>query len=439
MHFRFLLAATLSLGPIAASTLPLNHSGFQAGPDGRPAGWKIWSPRPEIAPRGYIDPVQYRRQAGSLALSGNSNPAVFGGWECQVDGIQAGKWYRLTAYYRAQGVGYEPLQVVPRLDWAGAGGKRAGQPEYGWRTAPDGGWKRITMEAPAPENAAAVKIQLLLQNAPAATVWWDEISFEEIAAPAPRPVKVAAVNFRPRNTGSAQESLRQFVETVDRTVEKGVDIILLPEGITIVSTGKSYLEVAEPVPGTITERLGELARRKNSYVVAGIYEREGPALYNTAVLLDRAGRLAGKYRKVYLPREELEGGLTPGSGYPVFETDFGKVGLMICWDVQYADPARGLALNGAELLLVPIWGGNEALVRARAIENQVFVASSGYNYPTQILDPKGELLAVAREQGAVASATVDLSRRYVDDWLGNMRGRFMKELRLDVKVAHPGH
>jgi predicted amidohydrolase len=437
MHFRSLFAAILSLGAATAATLPLNHSGFQAGADGRPAGWKVWSPRPEIAPRGYIDPVHYRRQTGSLALSGNSNPAVFGGWECQVDGVEPGKWYRLTAYYRAEGVRYEPLQVVPRLDWARAGGKRAGQPEYGWRTSVDGAWKRIVMEVPAPENAASVKIQLLLQNAPAATVWWDEISLNEIAAPAPRPVKVASVNFRPRKAASAQDSVRQFVETVQRNVEKGADVILLPEGITIVSTGKSYAEVAEPVPGPTTERLAGLAREKNSYVVAGIYEREGLALYNTAVLLDRSGRLAGKYRKVYLPREELEGGLTPGSGYPVFDTDFGRIGLMICWDVQYADPARGLALNGAELLLVPIWGGNEALVRARAIENQVFIASSGYGYPTQILDPNGELLAVAREQGAVALATLDLSRRYADQWLGNMRGRFMKELRLDVKVEHP--
>ena len=93
---------------------------------------------------------------------------------------------------------------------------------------------------------------------------------------------------------------------------------------------------------------------------------------------------------VYLPREEIEGGLTPGSDYPVFSTDFGKVGMMICWDAQYADPARALALGGAELLLVPIWGGNQTLMKARAIENRVFIAASGYDYPTHILDPDGE-------------------------------------------------
>ena len=158
---------------------------------------------------------------------------------------------------------------------------------------------------------------------------------------------------------------------------------------------------------------------------------------SAGMLIDRAGSVVGKYRKVYLPREEIEGGLTPGNEYPVFRTDFGTVGILICWDSQYADPARALALNGSELLLMPIWGGNETLVKARAIENRVFIATSGYNYPTHIVDPDGNLLATASEQGSVAYATIDLAKRYTDEWLGDMRGRFMKELRLDVKVAHP--
>ena len=59
--------------------------------------------------------------------------------------------------------------------------------------------------------------------------------------------------------------------------------------------------------------------------------------------------------------------------------------------------------------------------------------SSGYDYPTAVLDPDGELVAIAREQGTAAAATIDLNRRYLDDWLGDMRGRFMKELRLDLR------
>lgn len=400
-----------------------------------PDGWTTWAARAEIAPRTFVDKVHARGRAGSLAISGNSNAAVYGGWEYRAQQIEAGRWYRLTAYYRAEGLQDERLQVVARLDWAQADGKRAGQPDYGYRVTPDGEWRRVTLEAPAPAGAAAARIQLFLQNAPSATVWWDDVSLEAMDAPGPRRVTVAAVNQRPQRTGGAAENVRQFVETIGRTVTGKTDLILLPEGITVVGTGKKYAEVAESIPGPTTERLGEVARARKTYIVAGIYEREGQAIYNTAVLIDRQGTVVGKYRKVYLPREEIEAGLTPGSDYPVFRTDFGKVGMMICWDAQYADPARGLALRGAELILVPIWGGNQTLMKARAIENRVFVATSGYDYPTHIIDPEGELLATAPERGSAAIATLDLNRRYADQWLGDMRGRFFKELRLDVTPA----
>jgi len=109
------------------------------------------------------------------------------------------------------------------------------------------------------------------------------------------------------------------------------------------------------------------------------------------------------------------------------------VGLMICWYTNFADPARALALSGAELLLVPIAGGNDTLVRARAIENRVFVATSGYDIATEVIDPDGRTLARATTDGTVAVATIDLARRYTDPWLGDMRARFRKELRTDVR------
>jgi predicted amidohydrolase len=241
------------------------------------------------------------------------------------------------------------------------------------------------------------------------------------------------VNLRPRNTN---DPVGEFLALLDRGLPEGADIALLPEGITVVGTTKRYADVAETIPGPTTERLGEFAKRKQVWLVAGIYEREKQAVYNTAVLIDRQGRVAGRYRKVYIPREEFEGGITPGSDYPVFRTDFGTVGLMICWDVQFADPARALALRGAEMILLPIWGGNETLAKARAIENRVFLVSSGYDHPTYIMDPDGEMLSRA-DHGTLAAATVDLNRRYLEPWLGDMRGRLMKELRLDVPVDPP--
>jgi predicted amidohydrolase len=402
--------------------------------DATAEGWSTWSARSEIAPRTYVDQAVSLGEAGALAIYGNGNAAVSGGWEKRVEGVRPGQWYRFQAAYRAEGIEHEWLQVVARLDWLDARGRRTGQPDYVSRVKREGPWRRLTHEVPAPEGATAVKLQLHLHNAAKATVWWDDVSLAAIAEPGLRKVKIAAVNLRPQRTGSAEGSVTKFVELVSEKVE-AADVILLPEGITVVGTGKKYAEVAETAPGPTTTRLAEVARQKKAYIVAGIVERDGHVLYNTAVLLDRAGNLIGKYRKVYLPREEIEGGLTPGNSYPVFRTDFGTIGLMICWDVQYADPARALALNGAELVLVPIWGGNETLVKARAIENQVFIATSGYDYPTHVLDPAGEILARAPSDGSIAIAEVDLNKRYVDKWLGDMRGRLRKELRLDVPIV----
>lgn len=420
---------------LGAASLPVQQSAFKPGSDGLPAGWRTWAARPEIAPRTFVDMTRSRNEPGSLAISGNSNAAEYGGWEYRAGQVNAGKWYRFAAYYRAEGISDERHQVVARISWSKADGERAGRPDYAYATERTGEWTRLSLDVPAPEGAAGATVQLYLQNAPYATLWWDDVSLDPIPAPAPRQVRVASVSLHPNGTHSAEESVRQFIQAINKSVAARTDVILLPEGITVVGTGKTYADVAESLPGPTTERLGEVAREKNAYIVAGLFEREGPAIYNTAVLIDRKGNLVGKYRKVYLPREEIEGGLTPGNDYPVFQTDFGKVGIMICWDVQYADPARALALRGAEMILMPIWGGNEALGKARAIENKVFLVSSGYDYPTAIVDPDGEMIAIAHDRGTVAQATIDLNRRYLDEWLGDMRERLMKEVRLDVPVV----
>jgi predicted amidohydrolase len=424
----------LAAGALSAATPPLHETGFKAGPGGVPEGWTVWSPRAEIAPRTFLDTVHYRTRPASLAISGNGNAAVLGGWERKVAGVEGGAWYRFAAWYRAAGVPFESLQVFPRVDWTNAKERRAGPPDYVYQAAREGDWTRVSADLQAPRDAVAARLQLYLFNAPQGTVWWDDISFERIPAPKPRPVTIASVNLRPQSTRAADVSVTRFIEAIDKLVPAKTDIVLLPEGITVIGTGKSYVDVSETVPGPTTERLAQVAKRRSTYIAAGLYEREGHTVYNTAILLDREGRLAGKYRKVYLPIGEIEGGLTPGSEFPVFRTDFGTVGMMICYDVFFPDPARALARSGAEILLLPIWGGNEVLAQARAIDNQVFLVASGYDHPTYVMDPEGTRIATAPLSGSVAVATVDLAQRWTHSNLGEMRARRMKEWRVDVRV-----
>jgi predicted amidohydrolase len=347
--------------------------------------------------------------------------------------VEPGKWYRFTAYYRAEGVAYESQKIVSRLDWEDKDGNRAGQPDYAYRVLPEGDWKRVTLDAPAPPAATGVKLQFYLANCPQGTVYWDDIAFDEIPDPGSRQVTIATINLYPRGTASPEKSVKLFIENIEQSIKQRTDLIVLPEAINVVGTGKGDADVAEPIPGPTTAQLGEVAKRRKTYIVAGVYEREGHTVYNAAVLLDREGTLIGKYRKVYLPREEIEAGMTPGNDYPVFQTDFGRVGMMICWDVQYADPARALAMRGAEIILLPIWGGSVLIEKARAYENHVFLVTSAYDTHTQIIDPNGEVVVESPKLGTPAIATIDLNRRYVDEWLGDMRERFMKEVRLDVK------
>jgi predicted amidohydrolase len=398
---------------------------------GQTGGWTVWSAREELRPA-------TAREGQWLIIRGGGRPESYGGWVRIVEGIRGGAWYRLSAEYQASGVAAENWQVVARADWLDAQGRRTGQPEYAAWMERQADVTRISVTAPAPPKAVAARIELLLANAPAGEVRWRNARLEEVPAPAPRRIRVAAVNLRPEGTHSAAESVEQFLRLAAERIEGRADLIVLPEGITLVGTDKSYVEVAEPVPGPTTEALGGLARSKKAWVAAGIYERDGRAVYNTAVLLDREGRLAGKYRKVYLPREEIERGLTPGNSYPVFATDFGRVGLMICYDVFFPDPARALAAQGADIVVLPIWGGDETLAAARAIENKVFLAASGYDHPTYIMDPDGRRVAQAPQRGDVAIAEIDLSRRYTDPWLGDMRTRRLKEIRLDVPTPVPG-
>jgi len=422
---------------IGLTLLPLLGFALQMAAD--PArientGWRVWNHREAAATLAYVDNIITRSVHDAIAVSGNSNLAVHGGWEYHVADIKPGAWYRFTAYYKTQGVEHPTWQVLPRIDWRNAAGKRASEPAYVYETKPDGEWTKTWLLMQAPQEASAAVLQLYLSNAPGGTIWWDDVSFEAASAPPDRKIKVATINLRPAGLKSREANVEAFINAANQAAPGKLDVLLFPEGMTVVGTGISYVNIAEPIPGPTTRRLGELARERNSYVVAGIYESEGTAIYNTAILLDRQGRLAGKYRKVYLPREEYESGLTPGNSFPVFETDFGRVGLMICYDVFFNHPAQALANKGAEVILLPIWGGDETLAKARAIEHRIFLVTSGYDHPTYIMDPYGERISEARERGTAAIATLDLNRKYRDKWLGDMRERRAKEARTDVPL-----
>jgi len=137
----------------------------------------------------------------------------------------------------------------------------------------------------------------------------------------------------------------------------------------------------------------------------------------------------GKYRKTCLPRGEADGGVTPGNEYPVFDTRFGKLGMMVCYDAFFPEVARQLTINGAEVIALPVWGCNPALAAARATENHVWLVSSTYTdhnsnwIKTAIFDHEGQMVTQATEWGQVIVAEVDLDERRHWHGLGDFKAR----------------
>jgi len=391
--------------------------------------WKVESQRDEITPQCWQDDQVRYNGASTLALAGDGRQYADGCWTRTVP-VEPNTYYRIRTHFQARNVDEPHRSVFARLLWQDDAGELLGRAEYP-RTVRDvqsDGWQLIEQIYQSPPQAAQAKLELVYRWDADGTVYFESATLEEVSEPEPRIVRLGAIHYRPRHDRTLRENLDHFAILIARAAEQEADIVCLPEGITLAGTQKTYVEVSEKVPGPTTEYLGNVAREHSLYIVAGVLEREGAAVYNTAVLLDRDGNLAGKYRKVCLPREEYDGGIAPGKSFQTFDTDFGRIGIMICWDVFFPGPARTLALDGAEVILLPIWGGNLTLARARAIENQVYLVSSTYDMKTGIFDLEGSLMAEGTEENPVAVVEVDLNKKKDWPWLGDFKNRIPREL-----------
>ncbi|NLG27365.1 MAG: carbon-nitrogen hydrolase family protein, partial [Chloroflexi bacterium] len=174
---------------------------------------------------------------------------------------------------------------------------------------------------------------------------------------------------------------------------------------------------AQPLDGPNARFLADKARRWHMHVSASLYERRGDLVLNTAPLYDRQGALVGSYSKNMLYDPELDQGVTPGVGYPVFDTDLGRVGIMICYDSWFPETARLLAYQGAEIVLFPNAGYYVGLLPARAADNGVWIAVSSLGGPAGVWDPGGNR-AGELEPEATRSAPNSIRYCEKDDALG---------------------
>ncbi|WP_318744085.1 carbon-nitrogen hydrolase family protein [Treponema sp.] len=260
-----------------------------------------------------------------------------------------------------------------------------------------------------------------------------------------------------------EENLKKYFSFIDEAAAKGANLVVFPEQSlqgylqSLVAMPYSDHEYqytnAELVPeGETVQKIIAKAKEKNVYIVFGMTERDPEIdykLYNSAVLVGPEG-FVGKYRKVHLPGDELHI-YSPGHSFPVFETKIGKIGMLICYDKQFPESARELALGGAEILVMPTaWPFNDPCPEhladvtkdvmykiydtydtSRAMENQLLFVSSNqvgktgdidYIGCSTITDPYGTKLCTTGCKEGIAMTEVDLKKAIFDYKKGTMLG-----------------
>jgi N-carbamoylputrescine amidase len=253
-----------------------------------------------------------------------------------------------------------------------------------------------------------------------------------------------------RCSTDSQENLEKIVQRIREAARRGAQVVCTQELFRsqyfCQTEDHRAFDLAEPIPGPSTERLAPLAKELGIVIVASLFERRAAGLYhNTAVVLDADGSIRGMYRKMHIPDDPLyyeKFYFTPGDlGFRSFDTRFGRVGTLVCWDQWYPEGARLTALTGAEVLVYPTaigWHPKEkaehgaaqasawqTIQRSHAIANGVYVAAInrvGHEGPADggiefwggsfVCDPFGVVLAEAsRTEEEILVVKIDPARQ----------------------------
>ena len=409
------LCSVTALGQ-ASANLVLNPE-FRVDSKGQPISWQFWSPRRDLEPRANVASGQ---EGATLQLSAVDFTS-FGKWMNKGIPVSAGHCYRFEVLYKTTSIINERGSVGAMLSWNTPDGQAVQRDYVDDISVAENSWHRAARTLRVPERATNVTVELWLRWTADGSVSFSKPTLTETNEPPRRNVKVVTTRIPVRGDTTLQDNLRSMSDVLDQAGREKPDAILLTEFFPERGVKGSAHDRSEPIPGPATDVLARKAREYRSYIIAGMLELDEGKTYDTAVLMDRDGRIAGKYRKTHLPLAEVEDGETPGNEYPVFETDFGRIGILICWDFVFPETFRIMRVEGAEIVFLPIAGDPgprhwDTVSRARALDNGLYlVASVGDGVASRIVNPDGEVIAETTD--GLASAELDLARQSRVWWL----------------------
>lgn len=326
-----------------------------------PEGWTMAAPNPALAPK--VQLVEGEGGKRLLSAEGNGRKQCFGSIRHPVH-LAAGKTYRLRVRFKFEGFDDVNRHLVHGVF---AGGFNNGIFEY----RKDGDWVVGEARFAGPATAAAGELRLYFRYSAQGKVWWSGASLQECEPIKPRLVKIAVCSG-----GGDRKRWQKFLDTAG---EKHCDVALMGE----------FFEAGVHTPdGPAIKFMAEKAKQWKMYVCGSLRLKRGDVIFNSAPLFDRQGKLVGIYDKVMLYDPELDDGTSPGDRLPVFQADFGKIGIMTCYDSWHPSVAKLLALRGAEVILFPSAGYYMQLMHARAADNGVVIAASS-NSPCGVWDGGG--------------------------------------------------
>jgi len=386
-----------------------------------PGSWDEWSARPELAPKCQHDGQLWQ-------ISSGSGPSNHGGWDLHWDHFEPGGWCRIDVVCKASEVPQVQDNVRAEVIWWQPDGKRADWAHVRLRGMEGRGYE-FAYEGQAPSHATRVTLRLSLRWTDQGSITWCEPRLTPMEPPAPRKL-VAALATGTFPGTSVEANLNFARQLIADAAHAGAQVVCLPECITSWRGRDLPNEGARPIPGPETASLCKAARDHRIDVVCSMNELAEGLIYNTGIYVDANRGLLGKYRKVHLAVGERWRGITPGDEFPVWDTSYGRVGMLICYDNVMGEGHRILSQKGAEIVFMPIMGdpravGDQApeiwqrIMQMRAMDNHVwFVVCRNRGEWGCVIRPDGEIVGRLSSSSGVATAEIDLGFRHAS-WIGS--------------------